>query len=303
MNEEKGFKSGYVAIIGRPNAGKSTLINAILGERLSIVTEKPQTTRHRIRGLLNDAGSQIIFFDTPGYHRSHKPLNEAMNDIVDSVINDADVVCLLIPANHVDEDGIEKGLFERIGSERALIVINKADLVSHAELETKILKYRDAWGAKELMVISALQKIGMGELVEAIKGRLPEGPKYFPDDIFTDHSVRFLVAELIREQLFLQMHQELPYSAAVEIEEFTDATEDDPIFRIKAAIIVEKDSQKGMVIGKGGTRIKEIGSRSREAIEELVGGKVFLQLFVRVEYNWTKDPGSIRKFGYTNQVD
>lgn len=303
MSEAEKFKSGYVAIIGRPNAGKSTLINAILGERLSIVTEKPQTTRHRIRGLLNDAGSQIIFLDTPGYHRSHKPLNEAMNEIVDSVINDADVVCLLIPANCMDDDGIEKGLFDRIGSERALIVINKADLIPHAELETKILKYRDAWGAKELIVISALQKIGMGELIDAIKGRLPEGPKYFPDDIFTDHSVRFLAAELIREQLFLQMHQELPYAAAVEIEEFSDATEDDPIFRIKAAIIVEKDSQKGMVIGKGGTRIKEIGSRSRKAIEDLVGGKVFLQLFVRVEHNWTKDPDSIRKFGYTNQVD
>lgn len=162
MSEAEKFKSGYVAIIGRPNAGKSTLINAILGERLSIVTEKPQTTRHRIRGLLNDAGSQIIFLDTPGYHRSHKPLNEAMNEIVDSVINDADVVCLLIPANCMDDDGIEKGLFDRIGSERALIVINKADLIPHAELETKILKYRDAWGAKELMVISALQKIGMG---------------------------------------------------------------------------------------------------------------------------------------------
>ncbi len=303
MSEAEKFKSGYVAIIGRPNAGKSTLINAILGERLSIVTEKPQTTRHRIRGLLNDAGSQIIFLDTPGYHRSHNPLNEAMNEIVDSVINDADVVCLLIPANCMDDDGIEKGLFDRIGSERALIVINKADLIPHAELETKILKYRDAWGAKELIVISALQKIGMGELIDAIKGRLPEGPKYFPDDIFTDHSVRFLAAELIREQLFLQMHQELPYAAAVEIEEFSDATEDDPIFRIKAAIIVEKDSQKGMVIGKGGTRIKEIGSRSRKAIEDLVGGKVFLQLFVRVEHNWTKDPDSIRKFGYTNQVD
>lgn len=296
------FKSGYVAIVGRPNVGKSTLMNAMLGERLSIVTEKPQTTRHRIAGILTEGDFQMVFLDTPGYHRSAKPLNRQMNEIVDSVIGDADVVCLLVAANERDMD-IERGLFDRIGAERCVIVVNKADLITRNEFDAVAAKFRDGWGAKELAIISALKGDGVRTLIEAMREHLPEGEALYPDDIYTDRPVRFLAAELIREQVFLQMRQEVPYAAAVEIEEFKDRTENDPITRIKAAIIVEKESQKAMVIGRGGMRIKEIGKRSRLKIEELVGGKVYLELFVKVESDWTKDRELIRRLGYTDQMD
>lgn len=296
------FRSGYVAIVGRPNVGKSTLMNAILGERLSIVTEKPQTTRHRIAGILTEADFQMIFLDTPGYHRSVKPLNRVMNDIVDAVTRDADVVCLLVAAGDREWE-IERGLFDRIGAKRCVVVVNKSDLITRNKFDAIAAKFRDEWGAKELAIVSALKGDGVRTLIEAMRERLPEGEALYPDDIYTDRPVRFLAAELIREQVFLQMRQEIPYSAAVEIEEFKDRADGDPITRIRAAIIVEKESQKAMVIGRSGSRIKEIGKRSRLKIEDLVGGKVYLELFVRVESDWTKDRDLIRRLGYTDQMD
>lgn len=296
------FKAGYVALVGRPNVGKSTLLNAILGERLAIVTPKPQTTRHRITGILNEEGAQVIFLDTPGFHRSDKALNQAMNEIVTAVIDDADVVCLMVEAGAPDLR-IEESLFQRIGPERCILVANKADKVDRGRYEEIALRFRDQWGAKELVLLSALKKEGVRTLIEAIKERLPEGEAFFPDDSYTSHPVRFIAAELIREQVFLQMHEEIPYSTAVEIEEFSDATEGEPVTRIRARIVVEKESQKGMVIGRGGTRIKAIGIKSRQAIENLVGGKVFLDLAVAVERDWTKDPDRIRKLGYSSQLE
>jgi len=305
VNTEKGkmtSRCGYAAIVGRPNVGKSTLLNALLGERVAIVTPKPQTTRHRITGILNSENSQTIFLDTPGYHRSGKTLNRMMNEIVDSVIGDADVVCLMVEAGCAD-DSIERNLFDRIGAEKTIVVLNKCDRIGRERFDELASKYRDEWGAKELVIISALKKQGVLTLVDAIRERLPEGPPLFPDDIYTEHTVRFLAAELIREQVFLQMQQEIPYSAAVEIEEFHDPTPERRITEIRASIIVEKESQKGMVVGRGGRRIKEIGKRARKVIEELVGGKVFLELHVRVERDWTKDRGAIRRLGYTSQLD
>jgi GTP-binding protein Era len=295
------FKSGYAALIGRPNVGKSTLLNAIIGERLAVVTPKPQTTRHRITGILNEENAQIVFLDTPGYHRSAKPLNRAMNDIVDAVIGDADVICLMVEAGQTDTE-IEKGLFDRIGKERAVVVVNKCDKISREKYDAIAAGFREGWGARELVILSALKNMGVATLVDAIKARLPEGPALFPFDSYTEHPVRFLAAELIREQVFLQMQQEIPYSAAVEIEEFTDATKEKAITMIRAAIVVEKESQKGMVIGKGARRIKEIGKKARLAIQELVGGKVFLELNVRVEKDWTKDRDKIAKLGYSKQM-
>lgn len=296
------FKSGYAAIVGRPNVGKSTLINAILGERLSIVTPKPQTTRHKITGILNLEDAQIIFLDTPGYHKSSKPLNEAMNDVVDQVLGDADCVCLMIEAGKEDIE-LERALFDRIGSDRAIVVLNKCDLVEKERFDGIAAKFKDVWGVKELVIISALNNLGVITLTEAIKNRLPVGEKFYPDDSYTAHSVRFLASEIIREQVFIQMQQEIPYSTAVEIEEFRDATEEKPVTFIRASIVVEKESQKGMVVGKGAKRVKEIGKRSRKGIEELVGGKVFLELNVRVENDWTKDPDKVGQLGYRQQND
>lgn len=301
MNK-KMFKSGYVALIGRPNAGKSTLTNAIVGETLSIVTKKPQTTRHRICGILTDEEAQIILIDTPGYHRSQKPLNVVMNEVVEAVMGDADIVCLMVSASQKSFD-IEKGLFEKIGPEKCVLVVNKSDLVMRDRFDEIAARFRDVWGVREMVILSALKGDGVGHLIEVIKERLPEGPEYFPRDLYTDHSVRFLVAELIRRQLFLQLHEEIPYSTAVEIDEFKDATEEDHITRIRASIVVDKESQKGMVIGKKGERIKEIGKRSRLDIEELVDGKVFLELQVRIEKNWTKDSRKIKDLGYTDHTD
>lgn len=291
------FRSGYVAIVGKPNVGKSTLLNNILGERVAITTPKPQTTRHRITGIYNEEGYQIVFLDTPGYHESHKPLNQAMLEIVDQVLGDADVVCLMVEPRGGDS-GLERTLFERIGAKRCIVVINKADTVSSEEYELRAKRLHDEWGAQELVVLSALKGIGKGALIDAIKERLPEGPAYFPVDDYTDHNLRFLASEIIREQVFLKMRQEIPYSAAVEIEDYREPRGDEKITTIIASIVVERDSQKGMVIGKGGRRIKEIGKEARQKIEQMIDGKVYLELNVRVEKDWTKDNKKLRELGY-----
>ena len=291
------FKSGYVALIGQPNVGKSTLLNALLGERLAIVTNKPQTTRHRITGILNEDDSQIIFLDTPGYHESNKPLNQAMLEVVDAVMDDADVMCVMVEPGSPDPD-LDRRLFERAGSERTIVVINKADTVDKDEFQKMAEAYRDEWGAKEVVVMSALKDLGVASLIDAIKERLPEGPAYFPQDEYTDLNMRFIAAELIREEVFKQMQQEIPYSTAVTIDRYHEPREGEKITEIAATIVVERDSQKGMVIGKKGARIKKIGKLARQKIEEMIDGQVFLELNVRVEKNWTKDDNRLKELGY-----
>lgn len=291
------FKSGYVAILGQPNVGKSTLLNAILGERLAIVTHKPQTTRHRITGIYNNRDCQIMFLDTPGYHESSKPLNQAMLEVVEGVIDDADVACLMIEPHSTDPD-LDRRLFERIGAKKCIVIINKADTVKEEEFNELAQRLHDEWGTKEVIVISALKEMGVGALIDTIRDRLPQGPTYYPQDEYTDLNMRFLAAEIIREQVFLQLHQEIPYSAAVKVDKYREPRGSDRITEIAATIVVEKDSQKGMVIGKKGARIKEIGKKAREKIEELIGNQVFLELNVRVEKNWTKDEKLLRELGY-----
>lgn len=294
------FKSGYVAILGRPNVGKSTLLNTILEEKLAIVTPKAQTTRHRITGIFNDEYSQIIFLDTPGYHESSKPLNQAMLEVVDNVIGDADVICLLVDPKDSDTE-LEYRLFEKIGKERCVVVINKADTVNGETLESLANGLHDTWGAKEVIAVSALKNVGVKALVDIMKERLPEGPKYFPGDEYTDLNLRFIASEIIRKQVFNVMHQEIPYSTAVQIEEFREPRNKDDLTRIVASIVVERDSQKGMVIGNKGSTIKKIGAQARKEIEDLIDGRVFLDLTVRVEKNWTKDEKLLRELGYKMQ--
>jgi len=291
------FKSGYVALIGQPNVGKSTLLNALLGERLAIVTNKPQTTRHRITGILNEDDCQIIFLDTPGYHESSKPLNQAMLEVVDAVMGDADVMCVMVEPGSPDPN-LDRHLFERAGKDRTIVVINKADKVSKAEFQAMAESYRDKWGAKEVIVMSALKDLGVASLIDAIKERLPEGPAYYPQDDYTDHNMRFIASELIREEVFKQMQQEIPYSTAVTIDSYKEPREGQKITEIAATIVVERESQKGMVIGKKGARIKQIGKLARAKIEEMIGGQVFLELNVRVQKDWTKDDARLKELGY-----
>lgn len=289
------MKSGYVSIVGRPNSGKSTLLNRILGEELSIVTPKAQTTRHKIIGIHNMDGAQIIFLDTPGYHESSKPLNQFMTEQIESAILDSDVICWLFdvscPPVEIERD-ISSSIMD-IKPDKAIIVLNKVDMIFGRSWKDVHSEYKGRFKSFDVEVISAKTGLGVDELVSRLKEKLPSGEPFYSDDIYTKHPVRFLVSETIREQVFNLMHQEIPYSVAVEVETYK---EEKNIHRIHASIIVEKESQKGMVIGKDGAMIKKIGEISRVKIEHLVGIKVFLKLFVRVEKNWTKNRSMIRKF-------
>ncbi|PIR21065.1 MAG: GTPase Era [Deltaproteobacteria bacterium CG11_big_fil_rev_8_21_14_0_20_47_16] len=278
------FHSGFVAIIGEPNAGKSTLLNRWVGENLAIVTPKAQTTRQSIRGIVNRSDAQIIFVDTPGFHESTKALNMYMIDQVKHSIANADVCCLLVapdaPLSEIDQHLLAYAKEKR---KPVVIAVNKCDAVK-APISIE--------GA---LPISALTGDGCDALLDALVKELPESPPLYPDDIYTEHSERFLASEMIREVMLEEMHQELPYSAAVLIEEFKDKPE---ITVIKASIVVEKDSQKAMVIGSRGSMIKLLGQEARKRIEKMLDRKVFLELFVRVEKNWTKDPKKVGEMGY-----
>lgn len=278
------FRSGFVALIGEPNAGKSTLLNRWVGEPLAIVTAKEQTTRQAIRGISNQPDAQIVFVDTPGFHESTKALNSYMIDQVKHTIANVDVCCLVLdPENQHSQ--INKQLMVLAQEKKKPIVtaLNKVDTLKSIPQ------------ADDLFLISALNGDGCDLLLKALVEKLPESPPLYPDDIYTEHSERFLASELVREVMLEELHQELPYSAAVLVEEFKDKTD---ITVIKASIVVEKDSQKAMVIGNRGSMIKAIGQEARRRIEKLLDRKVFLELFVRVEKNWTKDPKKVEEMGY-----
>lgn len=281
------MKAGYISIIGRPNSGKSTLLNRILGEQLSIVTRKAQTTRHKIIGIHNVPGAQMIFLDTPGIHESKKPLNQYMMEVVDAAAQDADVICW------VEDVTQDQGLrIKDLSAEKTLIVLNKLDLVLDRPWQDVIDMYKEKFKDREVVGISAKTGYGVDELVSKLAEKLPEGEPFYPDDMYTEHPLRFIVAEIIREQVLDLMHQEIPYSVAIEIEQYK---EEENIHRIFANIVVDKESQKGMIIGSGGQMIKKIGELARTKIEQIVGCRVFLKLFVKVEKNWTKDPKAIKR--------
>lgn len=286
------FHCGYVAIVGQPNVGKSTLLNQILGEHLSIVTDKPQTTRHKITGILNRPAAQVIFLDTPGFHHSKKALNRAMLEEIEEGLQGADLYCLLAEPKTL-HDGLNTELASRLDPLRTIVAINKCDTLRQDQFEKLAHEIHEAWGAKEVCLISALHGLGTQALVDSFIEKLPEGEALYPTDEPTQQTVRFLAAELIREELFLQMHQEIPYAASVVIDEFREPTTANPVTAIRATIVLEKESQKPMVIGQGGKRIKDIGTKGRLKIEGLVGTKVFLELYVKVEQDWTKDAGKV----------
>lgn len=291
------FKSGFVAIIGRPNVGKSTLLNAILGEKISIVSQKPQTTRNRIRGIKNIENAQIVFLDTPGIHDAKGYLNEFMVKEAMSALEDIDVVIYLVEAGKKTEE--ENFIIENLKKIKCHVIlgINKADMAQKNKLLPLIDEYSKLYRFKEVMPLSALKGEGISELVNLIIELLPEGPKYFAEDILTDQPERFIAAEIIREKVFLLTKQEIPYSTAVAVERFKENPKKN-IISISATINVERDSQKGIIIGKGGNMLKQIGTRARVDIERLLGTKVFLELFVKVLKDWTKDKRMLKEFGY-----
>ncbi|MEK6599468.1 MAG: GTPase Era [Deltaproteobacteria bacterium] len=292
------FKSGFVSIIGRPNVGKSTLLNAILGEKIAIVSPKPQTTRNRIRGIKNMEDAQIIFLDTPGIHSAKGYLNEFMIKEAISAIQDVDVIVYLVEAAKMLEkdDSLIIDNLRRIKSP-VILGINKTDITRKDNILPLINEYSKLYPFKEIIPISATRGEGIETLVKLVVELLPEGPKYFPEDILTDIPERFIVAEIVREKIFKLTRQEIPYSTAVVIEIFKENPKG-KIISISAAINVERDSQKGIIIGKGGKMLKEIGTLARIDIEKLLGAKVYLELFVKVEKDWTKDKKLLKEFGY-----
>ena len=289
------FKSGYIAILGQPNVGKSTLLNRIIGEPVAIVTPKPQTTRNRIVGILNRPEAQIIFVDTPGYHSIPRILHQFMLGEIEKTIDESDLFCFLVDPNS-DSPELDDELMERLRGKNPLVVINKADTLTQ-EIKRKMAEeMRQRWDLKELFFVSALSGDGIEELIQIFTDRLKEGPAFYSQDIYTELPLRFLAAEAVREQAMLLLHQEIPYGLAVEIESFEEKPQ---ITVIRANIVVEKSSHKSMVIGKGGQMIKKLGTRAREKIEFLMSDhRVFLELFVKVDPDWSRSPEKLREYGY-----
>ncbi|HEY6007958.1 MAG TPA: GTPase Era [Geobacteraceae bacterium] len=295
---EPTFRSGFVSIVGRPNVGKSTLLNRILGEKLVITSDKPQTTRNRIQGICNLEGGQIVFIDTPGIHRGEKRLNRYMVDAAMSALTGVDVILFLVDATSEPRRETES-MTEVLARAEApvLLVISKIDLIGRDELLTRIAAYRDIHPFREILPISAVKGEGVECLLDMVLAQLPEGPAYFPDDILTDLPERFLAAEIIREKVFRLTRDEIPYAVAVVVESFTERP-DGSLIAISAAINVERESQKGIVIGRKGEMLKRIGTQARRDLEELLQTKVFLELFVRVQKEWSENSRLLKEFGY-----
>lgn len=291
------FRFGYVALIGRPNVGKSTLLNAILGQKLSIVTAKPQTTRQRLAGIKTSGSGQVVYLDTPGIHASAgRALNRYMNRVARAAFRDVDVILFLIEAGRWTQQDrrIEKMLSSV--EQPVLLVINKIDtLASRAELLAFIAETVDPEAFEQVLLISAKQGDGVADLETRVTAMLPFSRPFYDEDQITDRSERFLAAELLREALTERLHQELPYALTVEIEQFSREVN---LLRISAIIWVERDSQKQIAIGKGGKALKQIGSQARMAMEELFGSKVFLRTFVKVSKDWSRSEKLLEKFGY-----
>lgn len=294
---KENFKSGFISIVGAPNAGKSTLLNRLLGEKISITSDKAQTTRNRILGVLHSPTAQLIFLDTPGMHLTQNTFNSRMVESAVSAMSEADLILFIADASAPDRES-EKLIVDKIKylKKQVIIAINKVDLVKKQSLLEMIARWSERGIFKSIVPISAINGEQTDALLQEMETALPEGPPFFPDDVMTNMPIRFIAAEMVREKIFRLTGQEIPYSTAVTIEIFDES--DPNIVRIHAAIHVERDSQKGIIIGKGGSKLKQIGENARKDIEQLVGTKVFLKLFVRVEKNWSRDTKSLLKFGY-----
>ena len=292
-------KSGFVNIIGNPNVGKSTLMNALVGERLSIITSKAQTTRHRIMGIVNGEDFQIVYSDTPGILKPNYKLQESMMKFVRGALTDADII-LYVTDTVEQSEGRSDEILDKIRHSGipAIVVINKIDLTTQQELEKLVEKWHGILPEARIIPASAKEGFNIGGIFDTIVGLLPEGEPFYPKDTLTDRTLRFFASEIIREKILLNYDKEIPYCCEIEIDTYK---EEPTIDRIAATIYVARDSQKGIVIGRGGEKLKTVGRQSREDLERFLGKKVFLQLFVKVREDWRNDEKSLRKFGYEQQ--
>ena len=291
-------KAGFVNIVGNPNVGKSTLMNALVGERLSIITSKAQTTRHRIMGIVNGPDFQIVYSDTPGVLKPNYKLQEQMLEFSRSALVDADVLLYVTDVQDSPDknaDFLEKVKRMAASNTKVFLIINKIDLTTQETLDNLVEYWHKQLPEAQVFSISAQEKFGVDQLFEAIKEALPECPPFFDKDQLTDKPSRFFVDEMIREKILLNYDKEIPYSVEVEVEEFK---EEENIIRISAIIYVERDSQKGIIIGKAGSALKRVGSQARKDIEAFFGKQVFLQLFVKVDKEWRSSKARLRHYGY-----
>ena len=291
-------RAGFVNIIGNPNVGKSTLMNALVGEKLSIITSKAQTTRHRIMGIVNGEDFQIVYSDTPGILKPAYKLQESMMNFVQGAVDDADVI--LYVTDTVEQSDRSESIIERINHSGipAIVVINKIDLTTPDKLESLASEWSAKMPQAVIIPVSAKEKVGMAGVLDAILERLPEGEAFYPKDTLTDKTLRFFASEIIREKILLNYDKEIPYCCEIEIDTYK---EEPTIDRISATIYVSRASQKGIVIGHKGERLKRVGQQAREDMERFLQKKVFLQLFVKVQEDWRNNERQLRRFGYDQQ--
>ncbi len=294
---EKGYKSGFVAVIGRPNVGKSTLINSLIGQKIAIMSDKPQTTRNKILCVLSQPDAQIIFIDTPGIHKPKHKLGEYMVSAAENTLKEVDVILFVVDASE-DLGAGEMYILERLRNTKkpVVLVVNKIDKIDKQQILPTISRYADRYNFIGVVPISAKQNTNLDYLVDEIKKHLEEGPQYYPNDMVTDQPERLIAAELIREKVLHLTREEIPHAIAVDLEEMSRRQNDDVY--IRATIYVERDSQKGIVIGARGALLKEIGALARTDIEHLLGSKVYLDLWVKVKKDWRNRDGILRGLGY-----
>ncbi|HEX9869260.1 MAG TPA: GTPase Era [Candidatus Tectomicrobia bacterium] len=292
------FKSGFIALVGRPNVGKSTLLNALVGEKIAIVSTKPQTTRSRITGIKTTAEAQLIFLDTPGLARPRSALNRHMMQIARDAYQGVELVLLVTEASGADHLADDEFILQQLRGVKTpiFLVINKIDLIDHRQVLPLIQTYQQHFPFAEYVPVSALKEVNIDALTRSIVQYLPVGPRYFPTDQLTDQPERFLIAELIREQIFAQTEQEVPYQTAVMIEQMVET--DSGLLRVEATVYVERDSQKGIIIGKHGNRLRQIGQAARQEIERRLNTRVYLALWVKVRNDWSENEQLIRDMGY-----
>jgi GTP-binding protein Era len=295
VQSDSGFRSGFVSVVGRPNVGKSTLVNRLVGAKVSIVSDKPQTTRNEIRGVLTGADYQIVFLDTPGLHRPRTLLGERVNQRAHAALDGADVVCFVVEANGPigPGDRFIADLVSRVGSPM-ILAVNKVDAATPAVVGEQLVRARDELGDPAAFVpVSARTGQGCDALLDEIVGRLGPGPQYYPADVVTDQPEAFLAAEFLREQLIAGTRDEIPHSIAVVVDEIKESGDEAPLITVRARVLVERESQKGIVIGKKGESIKRAGTRARQELERVLGARVYLETRVKVERNWQRRAGTL----------